>query len=206
MPSGYAYAKALRTVKTCVGKQFCRFGTQDSTGLGIRMEQTFERLKTPHKVKMAVSACPRNCAESGIKDVGVVGVEGGWEIYVGGNGGTHLRAADLLCTVKTEDEVIEMTGAFCNITASPRIIWNGRPNGSSASGLSISAKCCSMWKRAARCLSGFTKLFPRQQIRGGTSSKTRECSNCCSAISATKSRWNEGDDGGRKKLMFRRLD
>lgn len=112
MPSGYAYAKALRTVKTCVGKQFCRFGTQDSTGLGIRMEQTFERLKTPHKVKMAVSACPRNCAESGIKDVGVVGVEGGWEIYVGGNGGTHLRAADLLCTVKTEDEVIEMTGAF----------------------------------------------------------------------------------------------
>lgn len=112
MPSGYAYAKALRTVKTCVGKQFCRFGTQDSTKLGIDMEKKFERLNTPHKVKMAVSACPRNCAESGIKDVGIVGVDGGWEIYVGGNGGTHLRAGDLLCTVKTAEEVIEMTGAF----------------------------------------------------------------------------------------------
>ena len=112
MPSGYAYAKALRTVKTCVGKQFCRFGTQDSTKLGIELEKKFERLKTPHKVKMAVSACPRNCAESGIKDVGIVGVEGGWEIYVGGNGGTHLRAGDLLCTVQTEEEVIEITGAF----------------------------------------------------------------------------------------------
>lgn len=112
MPSGYAYAKALRTVKTCVGKQFCRFGTQDSTKLGIDMEKKFERLNTPHKVKMAVSACPRNCAESGIKDVGIVGVDGGWEIYVGGNGGTHLRAGDLLCTVRTEEEVIEMTGAF----------------------------------------------------------------------------------------------
>ncbi|GGJ58184.1 nitrite reductase (NADH) large subunit [Anoxybacillus voinovskiensis] len=112
MPSGYAYAKALRTVKTCVGNQFCRFGTQDSTALGIEMEKKFERLNTPHKVKMAVSACPRNCAESGIKDVGIVGVDGGWEIYVGGNGGTHLRAGDLLCTVKTAEEVIEMTGAF----------------------------------------------------------------------------------------------
>ncbi|RAK18248.1 assimilatory nitrite reductase (NAD(P)H) large subunit precursor [Anoxybacillus vitaminiphilus] len=112
MPSGYAYAKALRTVKTCVGKQFCRFGTQDSTQLGIDLEKKLERLNTPHKVKMAVSACPRNCAESGIKDVGIVGVDGGWEIYVGGNGGTHLRAGDLLCTVQTEEEVIEITGAF----------------------------------------------------------------------------------------------
>lgn len=112
MPSGYAYAKALRTVKTCVGKQFCRFGTQDSTQLGIDLEKKLERVNTPHKVKMAVSACPRNCAESGIKDVGIVGVDGGWEIYVGGNGGTHLRAGDLLCTVQTEEEVIEITSAF----------------------------------------------------------------------------------------------
>lgn len=112
MPSGYAYAKALRTVKTCVGKQFCRFGTQDSTQLGIDLEKKLERINTPHKVKMAVSACPRNCAESGIKDVGIVGVDGGWEIYVGGNGGTHLRAGDLLCTVQTEEEVIEITSAF----------------------------------------------------------------------------------------------
>lgn len=112
MPSGYAYGKTLRTVKTCVGENFCRFGTQDSIGLGIAMEKKFERVGTPHKVKMAVSACPRNCAESGIKDLGVVGVDGAWEIYIGGNGGTHLRAAELLCKVKTSDEVIEITGAY----------------------------------------------------------------------------------------------
>jgi nitrite reductase (NADH) large subunit len=112
MPSGYAYGKSLRTVKTCVGQNFCRFGTQDSIGMGIRMEKKFERLSTPHKVKMAVSACPRNCAESGIKDLGVVGVDGAWEIYVGGNGGTHLRAGDLLCKVKHEEEVLEITGAY----------------------------------------------------------------------------------------------
>ncbi|ASS97009.1 nitrite reductase large subunit NirB [Peribacillus simplex] len=112
MPSGYAYGKTLRTVKTCVGENFCRFGTQDSIGLGIALEKKFERVGTPHKVKMAVSACPRNCAESGIKDLGVVGVDGAWEIYIGGNGGTHLRAAELLCKVKTSDEVIEITGAY----------------------------------------------------------------------------------------------
>ena len=112
MPSGYAYGKNLRTVKTCVGAEFCRFGTQDSIGLGIALEKKFERIGTPHKFKMAVSACPRNCAESGIKDLGVVGVEGAWEMYVGGNGGTHLRAADLLCKVKTSNEVIEIAGAY----------------------------------------------------------------------------------------------
>ncbi|NRD77866.1 NAD(P)/FAD-dependent oxidoreductase [Bacillus sp. BRMEA1] len=112
MPSGYAYGKSLRTVKTCVGESFCRFGTQDSITMGIRMEKKFERISTPHKVKMAVSACPRNCAESGIKDLGVVGVDGAWEIYVGGNGGTHLRAGDLFCKVKTQEEVLEMTGAY----------------------------------------------------------------------------------------------
>ncbi|MGG3498430.1 nitrite reductase large subunit NirB [Peribacillus simplex] len=112
MPSGYAYGKTLRTVKTCVGENFCRFGTQDSIGLGIALEKKFERVGTPHKVKMAVSACPRNCAESGIKDFGVVGVDGAWEIYIGGNGGTHLRAAELLCKVKTSDEVIEIAGAY----------------------------------------------------------------------------------------------
>jgi nitrite reductase (NADH) large subunit len=112
MPSGYAYGKTLRTVKTCVGERFCRFGTQDSIGLGITLEKKLERINTPHKFKMAVSACPRNCAESGIKDLGVVGVEGGWQIYVGGNGGTDLRAADLLCKVKTSEEVIEITGAY----------------------------------------------------------------------------------------------
>ena len=112
MPSGSAYAKGLRTVKTCVGESYCRFGTQDSIGLGIRLEKKFEGLNTPHKVKMAVSACPRNCAESGIKDVGVVGTDGAWEMYVGGNGGTHLRAGDLLFKFKTDDELVEMIGAY----------------------------------------------------------------------------------------------
>ncbi|WP_163536621.1 nitrite reductase large subunit NirB [Gracilibacillus sp. YIM 98692] len=112
MPSGSAYAKSVRTVKTCVGAEFCRFGTQDSTGMGIQLEKKFEGLNTPHKVKMGVSACPRNCAEGGIKDVGVVGLDGVWEIHVGGNGGTELRQAELLAKVKTQAEVLEYTAAF----------------------------------------------------------------------------------------------
>jgi nitrite reductase (NADH) large subunit len=112
MPSGYAYGKALRTVKTCVGSRFCRFGTHDSIELGITLEKKFERLDTPAKVKMAVSACPRNCAESGIKDVGIVAIEGGFELYVGGNGGVKARIGDLFGKVKTEAEVLEWTGAF----------------------------------------------------------------------------------------------
>ncbi|MDQ0230818.1 nitrite reductase large subunit NirB [Metabacillus malikii] len=112
MPSGFAYGKSLRTVKTCVGEQFCRFGTQDSIGLGILLEKKFEGLQTPHKVKMAVSACPRSCAESGFKDIGFIGIDGGWEIYIGGNGGTHVRGGDLLYKVKTDEEAIEITGAY----------------------------------------------------------------------------------------------
>lgn len=112
MPSGYAYGKTLRTVKTCVGAQFCRYGTQDSMALGIELEKKFERLDTPHKVKMGVSACPRNCSEAGIKDIGFVGIDGGWEIYVAGNGGVDLRPGELLCTVKNQAEVMEMTGAY----------------------------------------------------------------------------------------------
>ncbi|WDZ57328.1 nitrite reductase large subunit NirB [Paenibacillus polymyxa] len=112
MPSGYAYGKTLRTVKTCVGNTFCRFGTQDAMGMGIRLEKAFERLNAPSKVKLAVSGCPRNCAEATIKDLGVVAIDGGWGIYIGGNGGIKVRAAELLCTVKTEDEVMEWTGAY----------------------------------------------------------------------------------------------
>lgn len=112
MPSGAAYSKGLRTVKTCVGADFCRFGTSDSIGLGTKMEKKFEGMNAPHKVKMSVSACPRNCAEGGIKDVGVIGLDGEYEIYVGGNAGTHMRKADLLMKVKTEQEVIETTAAF----------------------------------------------------------------------------------------------
>lgn len=115
MPSGYAYGKSIRTVKTCVGSEFCRFGTQNSTQLGIDIEKAFDHMWAPHKVKFAVSGCPRNCAESGIKDVGIIGVDSGWEIYVGGNGGIKTEAAQFLCKVKTAEEVIEYSGAFIQV-------------------------------------------------------------------------------------------
>ena len=112
MVSGHAYGKAVRTVKTCVGSEWCRFGTQDSTGLGIAIEKMCWGSWTPHKVKMAVSGCPRNCAESTIKDIGIIAVESGWEIYVGGNGGTKVRVSELLTKVESDDEVFEIVGAF----------------------------------------------------------------------------------------------
>ena len=115
MPSGHAYAKALRTVKTCVGSEWCRFGTQDSTEMGKRLERALWRMYAPHKVKLAVSGCPRNCAESGIKDVGIIGVDSGWEIYVAGNGGIKTEVAHFLCKVKTAEEVLEMSGAFLQL-------------------------------------------------------------------------------------------
>jgi nitrite reductase (NADH) large subunit len=115
MPSGHAYAKALRTVKTCVGSEWCRFGTQDSTKMGKDLERALWRMQAPHKVKLAVSGCPRNCAESGIKDVGVIGVDSGWELYVGGNGGIKTEAGQFFCKVKTEQEVLETSGAFLQL-------------------------------------------------------------------------------------------
>jgi nitrite reductase (NADH) large subunit len=115
MPSGHAYAKALRTVKTCVGSEWCRFGTQDSTQMGKDLERALWRMYAPHKVKLAVSGCPRNCAESGIKDVGVIGVDSGWEIYVGGNGGIKTEVAQFLVKVSTPAEVLEYSGAFLQL-------------------------------------------------------------------------------------------
>ena len=115
MPSGHAYAKALRTVKTCVGSEWCRFGVQNSTQMGIDLERAFAKMYAPHKVKFAVSGCPRNCAESGIKDVGVIGVDSGWEIYVAGNGGIKTEVAQFLCKVKTAEEVLEYSGAFIQV-------------------------------------------------------------------------------------------
>ena len=115
MPSGHAYAKALRTVKTCVGSEWCRMGTQDSTQMGKDLERAMWRMYAPHKVKFAVSGCPRNCAESGIKDVGVIGVDSGWEIYVGGNGGIKTEVAQFLVKLKTAEEVLEHTGAFMQL-------------------------------------------------------------------------------------------
>lgn len=115
MPSGHAYAKALRTVKTCVGSEWCRFGTQDSTQMGKDLERALWRMYAPHKVKLAVSGCPRNCAEAGIKDVGVIGVDSGWEIYVAGNGGIKTEVAQFLVKLKTPDEVLEYSGAFLQL-------------------------------------------------------------------------------------------
>ncbi len=115
MPSGHAYAKALRTVKTCVGSEWCRFGVQDSTRMGQELERALWRMYAPHKVKLAVSGCPRNCAESGIKDVGVIGVDSGWEIYVAGNGGIKTEVAQFLAKVKTHDDVLEHAGAFLQL-------------------------------------------------------------------------------------------
>jgi nitrite reductase (NADH) large subunit len=112
MPSGYAYGKSLRTVKTCVGSEWCRFGVQDSTQMGIDIEHALDRMWTPHKFKIAVSGCPRNCAEAAIKDVGIIGVDSGWEIYVGGNGGIKTEVAQFLVKVRTREEVMEYVGAF----------------------------------------------------------------------------------------------
>ena len=115
MVSGHAYAKALRTVKTCVGSEWCRFGVQDSTSMGIALERMAWGSWTPHKVKLAVSGCPRNCAESTIKDFGVIAVDSGWELHVAGNGGVKVRVTDLLCRVARADEVLEYCAAFLQL-------------------------------------------------------------------------------------------
>ncbi|MFC3550509.1 nitrite reductase large subunit NirB [Lysobacter cavernae] len=115
MKSGHAYGKSIRTVKTCVGSEFCRFGTQNSTQMGIDLETMLANMWSPHKVKLAVSGCPRNCAESGIKDVGIIAVDSGWEIHIGGNGGIKTEVAQFLVKVKSGDEVREYTGAFLQL-------------------------------------------------------------------------------------------
>ena len=115
MVSGHAYGKSLRTVKTCVGSEWCRFGTQDSTGLGVKIERATWGSWMPHKFKIAVSGCPRNCAEATIKDFGIVCVDSGYELHVGGNGGIKVRATDLLGKVATEAEAMEMCAAFIQL-------------------------------------------------------------------------------------------
>lgn len=115
MPSGHAYGKSIRTVKTCVGSEFCRFGTQNSTQLGIDLEHDLFNMWSPHKVKLAVSGCPRNCAEAGIKDIGIIGVDSGWELYIGGNGGIKTEVAEFFVKLKSTDEVREYSGAFLQL-------------------------------------------------------------------------------------------
>jgi nitrite reductase (NADH) large subunit len=113
--SGQAYAKGLRTVKTCVGSEWCRFGTQDSTGLGIKLERFLCGSWTPAKVKLGVSGCPRNCAEATVKDIGIICVESGYDIHIAGAAGLHVRGTDLLGHVTTEEEAIEYVAAVLQL-------------------------------------------------------------------------------------------
>ena len=113
--SGHAYGKAIRTVKTCVGKEWCRFGTQDSTKLGIRLEKFLWGSWTPAKVKMAVSGCPRNCAEATCKDIGVVCVESGYDVHFAGASGMDVKETELLGHVDNETDVIEIVAAVIQL-------------------------------------------------------------------------------------------
>ncbi|KFB66337.1 nitrite reductase large subunit NirB [Candidatus Accumulibacter vicinus] len=115
MPSGHAYGKSIRTVKTCVGLEHCRFGTQLAMAMGVKLEKMLFDMYAPHKVKLAVSGCPRNCAEAGIKDVGVIGVDSGYELYVGGNGGIKTEVAQFFVKVRRDEDVLEYAGAFLQL-------------------------------------------------------------------------------------------
>ncbi|MCR4336878.1 MAG: nitrite reductase large subunit NirB [Candidatus Omnitrophica bacterium] len=113
MPSGHAYTKSFRTCKSCVGSDFCRYGVGDSISLAQKIEYRFQGIESPHKMKLAATGCPRNCAEAYVKDIGAVAIEGGkWEIYVGGAAGSTVRKGDLLCTVDTHEDVLQQTGRF----------------------------------------------------------------------------------------------
>jgi len=113
MPAGWAWGKSYRTCKSCIGDDYCRFGLGDSMGLAQKIETRFRGIDSPGKLKLATAGCPRNCSEALIKDVGAVAIgDGKWEIYVGGAGGSHVRKGDLLCTVGSEDEVLQISGRF----------------------------------------------------------------------------------------------
>lgn len=115
MVSGAAYAKGLRTVKTCVGSDWCRFGTQDSTGFGIRLEKFMWGAWTPAKLKLAVSGCPRNCAEATCKDIGVICVDSGYDIHFAGAAGLDIKGTELLCHADNEDEALEIIVALTQL-------------------------------------------------------------------------------------------
>lgn len=142
--SGHAYGKALRTVKTCVGSEWCRFGTQDSTKMGIDLERMSWGTWTPHKFKMAVSGCPRNCAEATIKDFGVVAVDSGWELHVGGNGGVKIRATDLCARSKPKMRYWSIAQHSCSSTVKRPTIWSALRHGSNVSD-SVMSKA-KLWK------------------------------------------------------------
>ncbi|MEU2950652.1 nitrite reductase large subunit NirB [Streptomyces xanthochromogenes] len=110
--SGHAYGKSLRTVKSCVGQTWCRYGVQDSVRMAIDLELRYRGLRSPHKLKSAVSGCARECAEARSKDFGVIATAGGWNLYVGGNGGASPRHADLLAQDLTDDELVRLIDRF----------------------------------------------------------------------------------------------
>jgi nitrite reductase (NADH) large subunit len=110
--SGHAYGKALRTVKSCVGTTWCRYGVQDSVGLAVELELRYRGLRAPHKVKAAVSGCARECAEARSKDFGVIATETGWNLYVGGNGGFRPRHAELLASDMSTSDLIRIVDRF----------------------------------------------------------------------------------------------
>ncbi len=110
--TGHAYGKALRTVKSCVGSAWCRYGVQDSVGMAIRLENRYKGLRAPHKIKSAVSGCTRECAEAQSKDFGVIATENGWNLYVCGNGGMKPRHADLFATDLDDDTLIRYVDRF----------------------------------------------------------------------------------------------
>jgi nitrite reductase (NADH) large subunit len=112
MESGHAYGKALRTVKSCVGLTWCRYGVQDSTSMAIELEERYRGLRSPHKLKMAVSGCTRECAEAQSKDVGVIATEKGWNLFVAGNGGMRPRHATLLATDLDDETLIRTIDRF----------------------------------------------------------------------------------------------
>jgi nitrite reductase (NADH) large subunit len=110
--SGHAYGKALRTVKSCVGSTWCRYGVQDSVAMAIRLELRYRGLRAPHKIKSAVSGCARECAEAQSKDFGVIATENGWNLYLGGNGGMRPRHAELFATDLDEESLIRCVDRF----------------------------------------------------------------------------------------------
>ena len=113
IPSGHAYTKTFRTCKTCLGSEYCRYGLGDSTGLGIKIEKRFQGIESPHKMKLAVTGCPRNCSEATTKDIGAGAIEGGkWEVYIGGAAGSRVRKGDILCVVDSQDDVLLYMGRF----------------------------------------------------------------------------------------------
>ena len=122
-------------MKSCVGSTWCRYGVQDSVGLAILLEERYRGLRSPHKIKMAVSGCIRECAEARSKDVGVIATEKGWNLYVGGNGGSRPRHADLFAEDLDDDQLVAVIDRFLMYYVRTAIASNGRRRGSSGSGL-----------------------------------------------------------------------